>query len=81
VCNGRYWRTLGYQTYPASIPAVNLVKIIMEDTVEIMLRKNNCPDMVVYLNRPFSLHGLLDNEMFNVYSWSYKLLKYYIRHP
>jgi len=75
------WRTLGYQTYPASIPAVNLVKIIMEDTAEIMLRKNNCPDIVVYLNRPFPLRGLLYNEMFNVYSWSYKLLKYYIRHP
>ena len=75
------WETYGYQTYPASIPAVNLVKVILEETAMKMLGKKSCPDVVVYLHRPVVLRALRFNEMFNAYSWSYKLLKHYVRRP
>jgi len=76
------WRTYGYQTYPGSIPAVNLVKVMLEKTAMDYLNINKqLTDIVVYFNRPTALLPLLYNQMFNEYSWSYKLLKTYVRQP
>jgi len=71
------WRTYGYQTYPASIAAVNLVKVMLEGASNKLLDKDNCCDIVVYFNRPIVLSTLKFTEMFNLYSWSYKLLKHF----
>ena len=67
------WRTYGYQTYPASIPAVNQVKVVLSDVCDDFLSKQKCCDF----NRPLQLYAL----MFNDYSWSYKLRKKYQQLP
>ena len=75
------WRTYGYQTYPASIPAVNQVKIVLEDVCQDFLSKQKCCDLVVYFNRPVQLENMLYADMYNDYSWSYKLQKKYQQSP
>ena len=75
------WRAYGYHTYPASIPAVNLIKIVLETTANEFLGKKKCQDMTVYLNRPTLLQPLLYTVMFQVYRWAYTLTKYYTDRP
>jgi len=75
------WRTYGFQTYPASIPAVYIVKITLENRAQKFLNKDQYKDIIVYLNRPSQLRTMKIDEMFNQYSWSYTLLKHYERHP
>jgi len=75
------WRTYGYQTYPASIPAVNQIKVVLEDVCNQFLLDGKCCDIAVYFNRPVQLHHLLYTDMYNAYSWSYKLQKTYTNKP
>ena len=75
------WRTYGYQTYPASIPAVNQVKVVLNDVCDDFLSKQKCCDIAVYFNRPLQLEILQYAPMFNDYSWSYKLPKKYQQSP
>ena len=75
------WRCYGYHTYPSSIPAVNLIKIVLEDTANEFISKNKCQDITVYLNRPLSLRPLLYTQMFQLYRWSYQLTKKYTTRP
>jgi len=75
------WRTYGYQTYPASIPAVNQIKVVLEDVCNQFLLDGKCCDIAVYFNRPVQLQHLLYTDMYNAYSWSYKLQKTYAASP
>jgi len=75
------WRTYGYQTYPASIPAVNQIKVVLEDVCNQFLLDGKCCDIAVYFNRPVQLQHLLYTDMYNAYSWSYKLQKTYASKP
>jgi len=59
------WRTYGFQTYPASIPAANIVKITLENEAQTFLNKNQCKDIIVYLNRPSQLRTMTIDIMFN----------------
>jgi len=75
------WRTYGYQTYPASIPAVNQIKVVLEDVYNQFMLDGKCLDLAVYFNRPVQLQHLLYTDMYNAYSWSYKLQKTYASKP
>ena len=75
------WRTYGYQTYPSSIPAVNQIKVVLEDVAKDLLLHEKCCDLAVYFSRPIQLETYLYADMFNKYSWSYKLQKKYRDNP
>ena len=60
---------------------MNIVKITLENEAQKFLNKNQCKDIIVYLNRPSQLRTMKIDEMFNQYSWSYTLLQHYERHP
>jgi len=41
------WRCYGYHAYPSSIPAVNLIKIVLEDRANEFISKSKCKDITV----------------------------------
>ena len=65
------WRTLGYQTYPSPDPSVNVIKAKLPADVEELLLQNKCCDLLIYFNRPNTLHHLKFTEFFNEYKWGY----------
>ena len=68
-----YWRILGHETYPASSPSVRIVKVISEEKSIQNLNDNKISDIMIYFNRPPTLHHLRYTELFNLYLWGYKL--------
>ena len=67
------WRTLGYQTYPASVPAVQTITVKMPEMVQHLLRDRKSSDMLVYFNRPMQLMHLKYTELFATYIVTEKL--------
>ena len=67
------WRTLGYQTYPASFPAVQTITVKMPETVQYLLNDRKSCDMLVYFNRPMQLIHLKYTELFGTYVVQEKL--------
>jgi len=67
-----YWRILGHETYPAPSPAVRIIKVVTENVSNQTLLKGNIPDIMIYFNRPHTLHNLKYTELFNTYIWDYK---------
>ena len=64
-----YWRILGHETYPASSPSVRIVKVISEEKSIQNLNDNKISDIMIYFNRPPTLHYLRYTELFNLYLW------------
>jgi hypothetical protein len=67
------WRTLGYQTYPASFPAVQTIVVKMPEMVQHLLMDRKSCDMIVYFNRPPQLRHLKYTELFGMYIVTEKL--------
>ena len=67
------WRTLGYQTYPASFPAVQTITVKMPEMVQYLLNDRKTCDMLVYFNRPMQLIHLKYTELFGTYVVQEKL--------
>ena len=67
-----YWRILGHETYPASSPAVKIIKVISDQSASSLINENKVTDLIIYFNRPECLHNLKYAELFNVYIWSYE---------
>jgi hypothetical protein len=57
------WRTLGYQTYPATEPSVFTVKCKLPEQVKLLRVDGKCCDMLVYL------HDLKMHDFFKSYDW------------
>ena len=62
------FRVLGYQTYPAPFPSVQMIKVKTPAQVEYLLleSKQSC-DMLVYFNRPHVLNHLKYTELYKKY--------------
>ena len=63
------WRTLGYQTYPATKPSVSVVKVKMPEAVDLDIAKKQTSDFIIYMNRPSI--AIFENfkftELFKIY--------------
>lgn len=75
------WRTLGFNTYPASDPPVITIKVKLEEVTNFILREGNTCDLLNYFNRPINLHSLKYTEFFQQYVISRKLAKKYVNSP
>jgi hypothetical protein len=64
------WQILGYQTYPASIPAVRTIKVKTESVVKQLLKDNKVCDMLIYLKRPHILSNLTFTQLFDQYVYN-----------
>ena len=67
-----YWRILGHETYPASSPAVNIIKVISDQNASLLIKENKVTDLIVYFNRPDNLQNFKYADIFNMYMWSYE---------
>ena len=67
------WRTLGYQTYPASNPSVQTISVKMPEMVQFLLHDKKSCDMLIYFNRPTQLRHLKYTELFKSYTVTNKL--------
>jgi hypothetical protein len=67
------WRTLGYQTYPSSSPAVQTITVKMPAMVQFLLFEKKSCDMLIYFNRPIQLRHLKYTELFKLYTVNNKL--------
>lgn len=67
------YRVYQYQTYPASLPGVRIIKVRLPQFVEFQQINNCLCDMGIYFLRSQELSHLRFTEFFNIYSWGYKL--------
>lgn len=73
------WRILGYHTYPAPDPRVQVIKVKMPNVVcQLLLETKSC-DLLVYFNRPTALQNMKYTELFKYYI-SYSKLPARFRH-
>jgi hypothetical protein len=63
------WRTLGYQTYPASSPAVTVVKVKLPSDIKHIMKDGKVCDLLIYFNRPSVFKELKYTELFSKYRW------------
>jgi hypothetical protein len=69
------WRAFGYQTYPASWPAVRLIKPKLPAHVSFIKKSDKACHLTVYFNRPegFGFPDLKFTELFTYWESSYEV--------
>mmetsp|Transcript_20864 Transcript_20864/g.34956 ORF Transcript_20864/g.34956 Transcript_20864/m.34956 type:complete len:202 (+) Transcript_20864:931-1536(+) len=63
------WRTLGYNTYPASTPSVSTIRVMVKREVTFFQRTGRLTDMLIYFSRPLDLAHLKYAEFMNLYRY------------
>ena len=63
----------GYQTYPAPNPSVRIIKIKTEIEMNKIIQDRHVCDLLIYFNRPSTLHNVTYPSLFQNYTYGLKL--------